>query len=104
MTWRAKLLLCISSDSTVQISMRLAYEVIWCLFHQLCTSACLLLHVASCRMRIASSRLAAFFEFTPEEDLHGQVQDLAVSYKLESEQMSSGPLALRLDTLEPALE
>ncbi len=43
-------------------------------------------------------------DLTLKKDLRGQSQGLVISYTLRSEELSSGPLALRFDTLEPALE
>lgn len=41
---------------------------------------------------------------TPKKDSHGQMQGLVISYTLKSQEIKSTSLALRFDTLEPALE
>ena len=60
---------------------------------------------AASASQAAGSQMAQMsIDLTLKKDLRGQSQGLVISYTLRSEELSSGPLALRFDTLEPALE
>ena len=85
----------------------LAYEDIWCLFHQLRTSTRLLLRVATRRThrKQPRSQMAQMsIDLTLKKDLRRPAKVLLFLTLSGSEELSSGPLALRFDTLEPALE
>ncbi len=62
------------------------------------------LPVASASPAAGSQMAQLSLDLTPNKDLHGQIQGLVISYALKSGEMSNSPLALRFDTLEPALE